>query len=193
MAKPGVAARRYVMRRKPRIVPAVALTLALAATACGGEEAAAPGGGSGEHDHAGHPAGGAGETKTIGGLTANDHGSWDVSNVNEFGLELDDSYFGPTVLEGKTGQQLGLDLHNEGEAPHTFTIDEQVDEELQPGAEDVRVYVTFPESGALVFYCRFHRGQGMVGALSVGGSLETGEAAGASGMSGEPGFGYDYG
>jgi hypothetical protein len=44
--------------------------------------------------------------------------------------------------------------------------------------------VTFPDSGALVFYCRFHISGGMLGGLSVEGDL-----AAASGGSGGGGSG----
>lgn len=147
------------------------------ASACAEDQPAIQSEGGGDHGAHGEEDAGEGHaaqgTKEIGGYQATYHGSADVTEESSFQLELDDSYFGPTVLEGKPSQQFGVSLYNEGEAPHTFTIDGQVDEELQPGDEDVRVYVTFPESGALVFYCRFHRDQGMVGALSVDGYLDT--------------------
>ena len=167
------------MRR--HLTVALMLAVSVVGTACGEEEPVARSRGGGGDGHGGHEHEDAGEghaaqgTREIGGFEATFHGSADVSDREEFGLELDDSYYGPTVLEGKTSQQLGVTLHNEGELPHTFTIDGQAEEELQPGDEDVRVYVTFPATGALVFYCRFHREQGMVGALSVGGSLEVAE------------------
>ncbi len=178
--------------RRMVLVVAAGLAIALIGSACAQDDPVIePAAGEGEHgDHAGHPAGGGDETKTIGGLTANDHGAWDVSNLAEFDLELDDSYFGPTLLKGAAGQGLILNLHNEGDLPHTFTIDEgTVDHELQPGDEGVTADVVFPESGALVFYCRFHRDQGMVGALSVGGSLDV-EGAAAMDESGGSGYGY---
>lgn len=132
------------MRR--RIVPGM-LALALLAAACGGEEE--------------------GGTITLGGETANDHGTEDVSGESSFELELDDFYFEPTVLQGEAGQTVTLEAFNEGEATHTFTSDELgVDEELEPGAE-TSIEVTFPDSGQVVFICRFHDGQGMRGAAEV--------------------------
>ena len=172
------------MRRT--VLLAAALATALIGAACAQDDPTdeAPAA-EGKHDHAGHPAGGGDETTTIGGLTANDHGTVDVSKLEAFDLELDDSYFGPTVLNGAAGQQLALNLYNEGDLPHTFTIDEgTLDRELQPGDEGVTADVVFPNSGALVFYCRLHREQGMVGALSVGGSLEVEDAAAMDGGSG---------
>jgi plastocyanin len=165
----------------------VSLVLALGAvgSACAEEQPAARSEGGGQGSHGGHEQGGpdedAGEgheaqgTKTIGGVEAIYHGTTSVAGMPTFELELDDSYFGPTVLEGEAGQQLALGLYNEGDVPHTFTIDEAgIDEELPTGVDAISIDVTFPDSGALVFYCRFHREQGMVGALSVDGSLEAG-------------------
>ena len=54
--------------------------LMLVATACGGDEE--------------------GGSITMSGQKANDHGSQDVSGESELDLELDDFYFGPTVLTG---------------------------------------------------------------------------------------------
>lgn len=126
----------------------LAVGLALVATCCGGEG-----------------------TIELGGQEANNHGEADVSGQASLEFELDDFYFAPTVLEGEAGQSVTLEAFNEGEAQHTFTVDALgIDETLSPGAGK-SLEVTLPESGALLFYCRFHRNQGMLGALSVGGDL----------------------
>ena len=160
-----------------RTIAVPALAMALVAVACGrGDDPTIEGGGAVEGE----------ATLTIAGLEANDHGSAGAQDGVE--VELDDFYFEPTVLEGEAGQTVTLSLFNEGDNPHTFTIDEQgVDEELQPGQEDVTVDVTFPDSGALLFYCRFHLNQDMAGGLSVGGSLEA-----AGGDAPQPGSDDDY-
>jgi len=107
----------------------------------------------------------------IGGKAANDHGEADVSGMASAEFEVDDFYFAPTVLEGEAGQTVSLEVFNEGEAEHTFTVDAlQIDEALAPEAR-MSIEVTLPESGALLFYCRFHETRGMLGALSVGGDL----------------------
>jgi plastocyanin len=162
--------------RRP-LVLALFLSFVVAASACA--EPASTAGGQGEAE-------GAGGSITIAGQKATDHGSEDVAGQSDVEVEVDDFYFGPTVLEGEPGQTLTVTLFNEGDASHTFTIDElNVDEELQPGDEDVTADVTFPDSGALVFYCRFHESGGMLGGLSVGGDLST--ASGVSGGSGATG------
>jgi plastocyanin len=99
--------------------------------------------------------------------------------VSDFELEMDEFYFRPTVLSGEAGQTITLEVLNNGSNPHTFTLDAiQVDVEVQPG-QNGTTKVTFPESGALLFYCRFHAGGGMRGGLSVGGDLNA--AAGSQG------------
>ena len=170
------------------LMVSLVLALGVVGSACAEEEPPAARSGGGGDGHGGHGEEDAGEghaaqgTKEIGGFEATYHGSTDVSGMTEFQLELDDSYFGPTVLEGEAGQELALGLYNEGGVSHTFTIDEEgIDEELPSGADGIEIEVAFPDSGALVFYCRFHRDQGMVGALSVGGSLETGGSASTGG------------
>lgn len=171
------------------VLVTLALSLGLVASACGEEAPPAAGGGGQQEDEGeGHEEQG---NVTIAGRLATNHGSEDVAGSSEAEVELDDFYFGPTVLEGEAGQQLTVMLFNEGDAPHTFTIDELgVDEELEPGTADVTVEVTFPESGALPFYCRFHESGGMVGGLSVGGDLEAAQSGGSMGGETESGPGY---
>jgi plastocyanin len=79
-----------------------------------------------------------------------------------------DYYFEPTVLKGKPGQKVTIELKNVGRAAHTFTLTEQsVDREVQPG-DEAEADITFPQSGELTFICKFHKSSGMVGALEAG-------------------------
>lgn len=127
---------------------ALLITMALVATACGG----------GDEE---------GGTTSVGGEQANDHGSQDVSGENELDLELDDFYFEPTVLTGSAGETLTLHLENEGSTEHNFSVTDQgIDQDVEEG-EDAQVSVTFPDSGTLVFFCKYHQDMGMRGALEV--------------------------
>ena len=111
---------------------------------------------------------GSGGQKTIAGVKANDHGTKTVAKETE--VELDDYYFEPTVIQGKAGQKVSLELKNEGKVEHSFTIDSQgIDKTLGPG-EDAKVTVMIPPSGAVSFYCKFHKSSGMAGALAVKGA-----------------------
>lgn len=96
----------------------------------------------------------------------NDHGTKTLSG-NTIKMEQDDFYFGPTFVKAPGGQTVEVQLENEGTTAHTFTIDSQnIDVTLQPGDEQT-VEVKLPTSGQVVFYCKFHRGQGMQGAFLV--------------------------
>jgi plastocyanin len=127
-----------------------------------------------------------GGKKTIAGVQANDHGTKTASSSGKTEVELDDFYFEPTVLQGKPGEQVDLELKNEGKVEHTFTIDSQgIDQDLQPG-DEAEVMVTIPKSGAVSFYCKFHKSSGMAGALAVSGN--TGGGGGGTTTSGGKGY-----
>jgi plastocyanin len=126
-----------------------------------------------------------GGTTTIGGVSANDHGMKSVSGTTE--VELDDYYFEPTVLKGKPGAKVTLELKNKGSVEHNFTLAAQgIDKDLEAGAT-AKVAVTIPKSGELSFYCKYHKSMGMAGALestaggSGSGGMQTGTTTGGKG------------
>lgn len=83
-------------------------------------------------------------------------------------MELDDFDFEPTFVQAEPGTSVTIEMHNEGDAAHTFTIDELgIDEVVDPG-QRVEVEVTLPDELPQRFYCRFHVGQGMQGAFFTG-------------------------
>jgi plastocyanin len=147
--------------------------LLLAAAGCGSSSSSSSGGTTTEESSGG----GGGGQKTIAGVQANDHGTKAVEDKGKTEVELDDFYFQPTVLQGKPGEQVTLELKNEGQTEHSFTIDSQgIDKDLQPG-DGAEVKVTIPKSGVVSFYCKFHKSSGMAGALAV-----TGQTGGSGGM-----------
>ncbi|MEA2715972.1 MAG: hypothetical protein QOI99_289 [Actinomycetota bacterium] len=84
-------------------------------------------------------------------------------------VELDNFYFGPTVIQATPGQTFKVDVANDGSAPHTFTIDSlNIDVQVAPGAKS-EVTITAPSAaGTVQFYCRFHQSTAnMQGALVV--------------------------
>jgi plastocyanin len=146
------------MARIQGVVVIAALFALLAAAGCGG------GGGGGNESEEG-------TTTNIAGTETESHGTKDVSGeTGKVEIELYDNYFEPTILKGKPGQKVELELKNEGTTAHTFTLAEQsVDKEIQPG-DETETEVKFPASGELKFVCRFHGGEGMIGALETSGS-----------------------
>jgi plastocyanin len=166
-----------------------AMTLAVVAAAgCGGYGGGSKAGSTSEGSGSGGGGGGGGQINAAG-VQANDHGSKSASGETK--VELDDYYFEPTVLKGSPGQKITLELENEGSAEHTFTVDAQgVDQELEPG-DEAKVTVTIPKSGAISFYCKFHKDEGMAGALVANGSSpSSGSGSGSSGGGGGGDDGY---
>ncbi|HUK95940.1 MAG TPA: cupredoxin domain-containing protein [Gaiellaceae bacterium] len=143
------------MKRGTVIVAALGVVLAVAAAGCGGKSSSE---GSGS---------GSGGKATIAGQSANDHGTKSVSGETE--MKLDNYYFEPTVLEGKPGQSVKLELENESKTEHNLTIPSQgIDKDVEAG-EDATVTVKIPKSGVVAFYCKYHQSLGMAGALAVNG------------------------
>ena len=99
--------------------------------------------------------------------TTNNHGTKTASGSME--VELDDFYFEPTFIKAKAGEKITIEVKNEGKAVHTFTSPDlgNVDEQLAAGTSK-KITVTAPQTGQALFYCRFHQGQGMQGAIFIG-------------------------
>jgi plastocyanin len=106
--------------------------------------------------------------RQLGSFTFQDHGTRDVKALNELDLEADDFYFSPTFLQGAPGQKLKLTVENEGQAQHNLSLGGQgIDTDIPPDGK-AEVEVTFPASGALRFFCKYHADQGMNGELLAG-------------------------
>lgn len=104
----------------------------------------------------------------LGGLTFADHGTKEVKGQTELELEADDYYFAPTFLRGEPGQTLTLEIENESGTLHNLSIPAlQIDKDIPPEGK-VEVQVTFPQSEALRFFCKFHAPLGMNGELLAG-------------------------
>ena len=79
-------------------------------------------------------------------------------------VAMEDFRFVPSSLTVASGTTLELD--NEGEAPHTFTVDGQsIDVHVNAG-ENGTVTIDLP-AGTYDFHCTFHQSQGMTGTLTV--------------------------
>src|SRR2546426_1498934 len=108
---------------------------------------------------------------TLSGVNYADHGTKDVRNQSRLELEADDYYFSPTFLRGKPGQKLTLLMESEASTLHNISIPALgIDKDIPPKGK-VQFDVSFPASGGLAFFCKFH------GALGMNGQLLTGDAA----------------
>jgi plastocyanin len=140
------------MRTRVITVLVLGIVALLVLAACGGDD-----------DSASGSASGSGNKPQLSG-TVNDKGTKTVSG-SQLDIEADDFYFKPTFVDAKPGTKLTIQIENEGKNEHTFTIDSaNVDQDIAPGKK-AEVSVTVPASGNLNFYCRFHRGSGMQGAI----------------------------
>jgi predicted lipoprotein with Yx(FWY)xxD motif/plastocyanin len=105
---------------------------------------------------------------SLGSLSANDHGTKDVASETKLELEADSFYFSPTFLRGSPGQKLALTVSNESSTVHNFTASALSISKDVPAKGKVDVDLTFPQSGVVLFLCKYHTGSGMNGELLVG-------------------------
>ena len=114
----------------------------------------------------------------------NAEGSKDISGDGddaELEMELDDNYFSPTYIKAAPGATVTVELENEGDNPHTFTLDDgTLDQKLDPGAK-ASVEVTIPDDGVLRFSCDYHGAMGMQGAFYTEAGTSGGSSGGSSG------------
>jgi plastocyanin len=114
-----------------------------------------------------------GDDINLGGITTAFHGTADVTGLEKVTIQLADHFFEPTVIHGKPGQELVLGLENNSESSHTFTTADGIaDIEVKPRSV-AEGRITLPQSGNLLFFCRFHKEQGMVGLFNVSGPLDS--------------------
>jgi plastocyanin len=86
-------------------------------------------------------------------------------------VEAYDFRFEPKTLTAKVGDAVTLTFKNEGSAEHNFSLsppgaDQAVDQDVEKG-ETVEVSFTPDEAGRIEFFCKYHKGRGMVGSLDV--------------------------
>jgi plastocyanin len=172
MGSQGQAGVSFGRRLSRSITLGGAACLAVAFVACGGSNPPAAGG-SGNTKTQSSPkksssGGGSGETtssKTIAGQQVNFKTSADVSNKSSIEIEAEDFYFSPTVLKGKPGQTITVELKNQGTVTHNFTLPSNHISKDLPVGQTAKVKITFPKSGTVLFHCAFHALSGMRGAL----------------------------
>lgn len=115
----------------------------------------------------GTAAGGGAEKTMVGGKELVVRGTKTVTDSVD--VEVDDNYFEPNVLTAKPGSTITLNLKVEGDGFHNFTVEGQsVDHDLKKG-EPFAGKVTVPQSGEVLFFCKYHRDEaGMAGVVRAG-------------------------
>lgn len=150
--------------RKLALISALSLTVIVGLTACSSDSSDSSGSSTSSTSK-----GPAKAPVTLSG-TVNDKGTKainDDGSSTKIEVEADDFYFKPTFIKVAPGQEITVELENEGSVAHTFTLDAlDIDQEVQPGAKaDIKVMA--PATGNAAFYCRFHKDSGMQGAFFV--------------------------
>ena len=105
----------------------------------------------------------------IGDQPFADHGTVDARGEEQIRMEANAFYFEPTFIRGNPGQALTIEIFNGDEQNvHSFnTGDAQSARDIPPGGAE-RIALTFPQSGVMLFFCRYHIEQAMRGELLVG-------------------------
>jgi plastocyanin len=88
-----------------------------------------------------------------------------------------DNSFNPATASARAGQKVTVNVKNDGQRPHTFTIDGVVDSGRLNAGESKTVEFTPSTAGSLAFYCTIHTAAVMSGTLNVSASAaaESGE------------------
>jgi hypothetical protein len=113
-----------------------------------------------------------GECPATAGLPANVnvHGTT-VASGSRLSIEASDFFFSPTCVTGVKSGTITLIVHNVGQVLHNVSIPQlHIDQDVASG-HTITVQVKMG-SAPLVFFCKYHRSSGMLGALlpSRGGS-----------------------
>ena len=92
-----------------------------------------------------------------------------------------DNSFNPATGTARAGQKVTVNVKNDGQRPHTFTIDGVVDSGRLNAGESKTVEFTPSTAGSLAFYCTIHTAAVMSGTLTVSASAVS-ESGGGVGM-----------
>ena len=106
-----------------------------------------------------------GRCQASAGLPAstNIHGTVAASG-SQLSIEAGDFFFSPTCVTSVPGGAITLTVHNGGVTLHNASIPSlHIDMDMTPG-QTIKVHVLMGKA-PLVFFCKYHRGSGMLGAL----------------------------
>jgi len=83
---------------------------------------------------------------------------------HQLSIEAGDSFFSPTCVRGILSGTVTLMVHNAGQALHNVSISAlHIDKDV-PSGQTITVQVQMGRT-PLVFFCKYHRTSGMLGAL----------------------------
>ncbi len=119
-------------------------------------------------------------SSTTGSSASASKGVMNVAGKSSVAIQQHDYFFSPKVLKGTAGQKITVDLTNKGSVEHNFSVaGENVSVSVQPGKTGT-AQVTFPKSGSVQFFCKFHKSLGMTGMLLAPGAAMNTSTSGGS-------------
>jgi plastocyanin len=84
---------------------------------------------------------------------------------HELVMQMGEDWFRPTVVRAPAGEELTIRVENLGNLRHAFDVSapgQTVDVSIPSGAT-ATVRVRVPQSGRLLFFCKYHWTRGMAG------------------------------
>jgi hypothetical protein len=100
--------------------------------------------------------------------STNIHGIVEATG-SQLSIEAGDFFFSPTCVRSVPSGAITLTVHNGGVTLHNVSIPSlHIDMDMTPG-QTITVHVMMGKA-SLVFFCKYHRGSGMLGALLPKGS-----------------------
>jgi plastocyanin len=105
-----------------------------------------------------------------GDIVFTDHGTVDVRRAASATIHADDYYFEPTFVRVAAGQRLRVSILNRAGTLHNLSVPALgVDRDVPPQAR-ADLDLVAPESGSLLFFCKFHGPLGQNGRFLVAGA-----------------------
>jgi plastocyanin len=109
----------------------------------------------------------AGLLVACGGDDDEDDGEGSSSSGGGTQVAMRDFSYSPNTLTARAGQAVTLELKNEGEQPHTFTIAGLTDSQRVEKGQSKSITFTPTQAGPLTFFCTVHGQASMSGTLTV--------------------------
>ncbi|HEX6262870.1 MAG TPA: cupredoxin domain-containing protein [Actinomycetota bacterium] len=95
-------------------------------------------------------------------------GGGDAGGAGDIQVAMVDNSFAPSTLELTAGEEVTISTPNNGQNPHSFTIDDLgVDTGVLEAGEGSEVTFTVPE-GETQYYCTVHGAEVMSGTITAG-------------------------
>jgi len=105
-------------------------------------------------------------SSSTGGSSGASQTTADATGKTDLPVSADDFFFNPNTIDGSASQSLTFTIKNDGTATHNFTLGSTDMGDILPG-QTKTFQVSFPASGTVTFFCKFHQSQGMTGQLVV--------------------------